>query len=543
MTRHNFYLTGTSWRFRARDLLKVFFSLRNAAALVAVGAMGGCALVDEGPPSGDDLTENENGCAAGQSLCGTTCVSTQLDPLNCGVCGQACASGQSCVGGACVCGAGLSSCGSTCVLLGSDGANCGTCGNVCSDGLVCSLGTCSDTCAAELTQCGSSCVNVQQDPGNCGGCGQACSPGEVCSQGSCSCAFGQTQCGESCTDTTNDPAHCGACGLSCDSGASCQGSVCVGGDDGTGGTLLATGGAPSSGGTPGTGGVIATGGTVSTGGTLSTGGTGGGACTNVRPTGTMWDEATCAQWASETTECNNAWMVDNNYCNQSCGRCGSSGTGGTSSTGGSSGTGGGSGIPNTCTAANSQYCSNQIGTHCGYTFEYWKDNGSGCMTNQTDGFSVTWNNINNLLGRKGLRPGSANNIVTYQADYQPNGNSYLCVYGWTTSPLVEYYIVDSWGNWRPPGGSPMGQSISSDGGTYEIYRTLRENQPSIIGNATFYQYWSVRTQKRTSGTITVKNHFDAWGARGMNMGSLYEVSMTVEGYQSSGQANVKMHIQ
>jgi hypothetical protein len=49
--------------------------------------------------------------------------------------------------------------------------------------------------------------------------------------------------------------------------------------------------------------------------------TGGTPCTNVRPTGTEWDEATCDQWASETTECNNAWMVDNNYCNESCGRC------------------------------------------------------------------------------------------------------------------------------------------------------------------------------------------------------------------------------
>ena len=57
--------------------------------------------------------------------------------------------------------------------------------------------------------------------------------------------------------------------------------------------------------------------------TASTGSstTGGAACTNVRPTGTEWDEATCDQWASETSECNMAWMVDNNYCNESCGRC------------------------------------------------------------------------------------------------------------------------------------------------------------------------------------------------------------------------------
>src|SRR5690606_15088156 len=139
------------------------------------------------------------------------------------------------------------------------------------------------------------------------------------------------------------------------------------------------------------------------------------------------------------------------------------------------------------------------------------------------GFEVEWSGINNLLGRKGLRPGSTNQIVTYSADYNPNGNSYLCVYGWTTNPLVEYYIVDSWGSFRPPGMGHVG-TVSSDGGTYDIYKTLRVEQPSIEGIQTFEQYWSVRTSQRTSGTITVKNHFDAWQDNEMVMGSLYEVS-------------------
>src|SRR5690606_13165906 len=151
--------------------------------------------------------------------------------------------------------------------------------------------------------------------------------------------------------------------------------------------------------------------------------------------------------------------IENNYCNQSCGRCtpgGGSGGGGPGAggsggmpPGGSGGMPGGSGgVTSTCTEGEAQICNNEIGTHCGYTFEYWKDQGSGCLVNKADGFSVDWNNINNLLGRKGVRPGSANNVVTYEADYRPNGNSYLCVYGWTTGPLVEYYIVDSWGDWR-----------------------------------------------------------------------------------------------
>ncbi|WP_437930189.1 glycoside hydrolase family 11 protein [Sorangium sp. So ce291] len=224
----------------------------------------------------------------------------------------------------------------------------------------------------------------------------------------------------------------------------------------------------------------------------------------------------------------------------SSGAGGAGGAGGSGGAGGAGGSGGAGGGGSTCTAADQRVCANQNGTHCGYTFEYWKDSGTGCQTNTNDGFSVEWSNINNLLGRKGLRPGSKNQIVTYDADYRPNGNSYLGVYGWTRSPLVEYYIVDSWGSWRPPGGEGRMGSVTSDGGTYDIYRTQRVNQPSIDGNATFYQYWSVRTSKRTSGTITVANHFNAWAGLGMNLGNLYEVSMVVEGYQSSGSADVNV---
>jgi endo-1,4-beta-xylanase len=67
-----------------------------------------------------------------------------------------------------------------------------------------------------------------------------------------------------------------------------------------------------------------------------------------------------------------------------------------------------------------------------------------------------------------------------------------------TSPLVEYYVVDGWGSWKPPGGSSLG-----------------------------------------SVTITLANHIAAWAGKGMPMGTFYEVSMTVEGYQSSGTADVK----
>jgi endo-1,4-beta-xylanase len=142
------------------------------------------------------------------------------------------------------------------------------------------------------------------------------------------------------------------------------------------------------------------------------------------------------------------------------------------------------------------------------------------------------------VARKGIRPGTGDLVTEYSASFQPNGNGYLCLYGWTTDPLVEYYVLDSWGSYKPPGGSSLG-TFSSDGGTYEIYKSMRNNQPSIKGTATFPQYWSVRQQKRTSGTITLANHIKAWAGKSMPMGDFYEVSMTVEGYMSSGTADVK----
>ena len=192
--------------------------------------------------------------------------------------------------------------------------------------------------------------------------------------------------------------------------------------------------------------------------------------------------------------------------------------------------------------------SNAGGTQGGYHYEYWKDNGSGTMVLGEGGnFTCNWSAPSgNILFRKGIRPGVKNQLVTYTADYQPNGNSYLTVYGWTKNPLVEYYIVDCWGSWRPPGAQAKG-TVTSDGGTYDIYETTRTNQPSIEGTKTFQQYWSVRKTKNisgttASGTITCFNHFDAWDKLGMKMGSFYEVAFNVEGYHSSGSADVKMEM-
>ena len=170
-------------------------------------------------------------------------------------------------------------------------------------------------------------------------------------------------------------------------------------------------------------------------------------------------------------------------------------------------------------------------------------------------FSCSWDGIENCLFRTGKKLEKTKKYseyngmyIDYDVDYEPKGNSYMCVYGCTENPTIEYYIVEAWGSWRPPGATDSLGTVNANGHTYDIYKTIRENQPSIHGTETFYQYWSVRhdnpaqnnVKKEITGRISVSKHFEAWEKAGLDMsGTMYEVALNIEGYQSNGSANVK----
>ncbi|MCQ2407913.1 MAG: endo-1,4-beta-xylanase [Oscillospiraceae bacterium] len=192
----------------------------------------------------------------------------------------------------------------------------------------------------------------------------------------------------------------------------------------------------------------------------------------------------------------------------------------------------------------------------GYSYEVWIDNtgGSGSMTLGTGGaFKTEWSatmSRGNFLARRGMAYDTGKKatsydtiVLNYDAEYTASsqGNSRLCVYGWYRDPLVEYYIIEDWKNWCPSkdtANKKDSKIVTIDGAQYEIFWMYHSGPDINGGNSTFKQYYSVRQNTRTSGSITVTDHFKAWENAGWGIGSLYEIALNVEGWESSGSANV-----
>lgn len=189
-------------------------------------------------------------CSAGFTDCDgdffTGCeVETARDPKNCGACARQCEATNvvalACSDGACTstCTLGFANCSTPGAPAPDDGcetpanttANCGSCGNACASGQSCNGSACvcsGASCGGLLSNCnGGRCV--------CGVGAPTCAPGEVCGSSGCACASagkcqpGQTCCAglSGCFDLMTNPKSCGACGRACAPGFLCKGGECT----------------------------------------------------------------------------------------------------------------------------------------------------------------------------------------------------------------------------------------------------------------------------------------------------------------------------
>lgn len=186
----------------------------------------------------------------------------------------------------------------------------------------------------------------------------------------------------------------------------------------------------------------------------------------------------------------------------------------------------------------------------GYHVELWSESNAGsvtCFGGDADcAFKASWYNCGDFLAHVGYYDGSAAKKYTelgrISAEYcytkkGTAGNySYIGIYGWTKTPLLEYYIVDDYfeGSSLLLGWSVKKGTYTLDGDTYDLYKVQRYNAPSIIGTSNFETIYAIRRNTRHCGHVSVSEHFKKWEEFGIKLGGLYECSFLCEAGGGAG---------
>ena len=136
-------------------------------------------------------------------------------------------------------------------------------------------------------------------------------------------------------------------------------------------------------------------------------------------------------------------------------------------------------------------------------------------------FNFTWKGVRQVVGGLGWsstqRINVGYNIGSVTTD---NNLKFVGLYGWTRSPLTEYYVCE-----RGPGAlfnaGSAGNNYTVNNHTYVMTKSQRVQQPSIDGTKTFWQVqgrWGGATLN-TNNSINVGAHLDNFrGALGADFG-------------------------
>lgn len=220
--------------------------------------------------------------------------------------------------------------------------------------------------------------------------------------------------------------------------------------------------------------------------------------------------------------------------------------------GGGPSTGGGAPFELDCdaempTSTPERHSGNGVGGDDHLAWEIWSNTGNGELFTYPGvaAFTASWNNAGGYLGRMGYEWGGfQSNPVPYEEhgtitahiasrkSGTAGGYSYVGLYGWSTDPCVEWYIVEDSYNNMPinPGMTTNKGEVELDGGTYIMYTrpTTGTGGTRCSGVNNWIQYYSVRRTARACGTVSVTGHFDAWKSLGMELGDMLEVKIIAE---------------
>ncbi|KAH7336667.1 putative endo-1,4-beta-xylanase A precursor [Rhexocercosporidium sp. MPI-PUGE-AT-0058] len=177
---------------------------------------------------------------------------------------------------------------------------------------------------------------------------------------------------------------------------------------------------------------------------------------------------------------------------------------------------------------------NGQGTNNGYFYQFWDDGSKGntVYTNGDAGsYSVTWNNVGDFTAGKGWSKATPRTIKFSGNISSTGGNFYLAVYTWSSKG--ENYILENSSSYNPCSAGTNKGTLNSDGSDYQVCLVDRGNG--------YLQNWSVRKNKRSSGTVTTANHYNYYQSKGMTHNPLsaaaYQIVST-EAFGGSGKATI-----
>ncbi|MGZ3754045.1 MAG: glycoside hydrolase family 11 protein [Mucilaginibacter sp.] len=169
------------------------------------------------------------------------------------------------------------------------------------------------------------------------------------------------------------------------------------------------------------------------------------------------------------------------------------------------------------------------GTTGGFYWQCYYTTGTASITQGSAGnFSSSYSNVGDVVVGKGYNPGS-NGVRGYNVGSLTGSYNSVGIYGWTTSPLIEYYVIELGSNVN---GTRV-NTVSSDGHTYTFYKHQQVSQPSIQGTATFWQYldnWG-GSSTGSNHNITMANHINNWTSNGgQGFGTFNYEILSLEAY-------------
>ena len=194
---------------------------------------------------------------------------------------------------------------------------------------------------------------------------------------------------------------------------------------------------------------------------------------------------------------------------------------------------------------NSEYHYGLLGTHVALMWSDPAVNGSRCITWNGDinSFRYEWNlSAKGSIGRlardpnsPGFNPqridecGPLNVQRTTTLTHNGTGDYNNMIYGWLGSSAsgpytIEWYVIDDYStNWGENADEYLGQ-VTTNGSVYRCYRSLT--------GAGHEQYLAFRSDKRSSGTVSVKAIMDFWRSKGLPNQYVVEIGVGEENFNA-----------